>query len=266
MDHFGLTWKRLCRPQPCMNDSVFQMSEPECRTLLLHTVVGTSSGQRALRSICKTQPMSLSFAFIYWMAGALPNTFLENPPCLCRRRIYFSCMWCPDPRAQHVLCECQLQWIVRGGSDLETVGRRGCGICFLCYRFATFLIPTLTLQRLGETLDRQTAELRTAIRRSAAAATREIEVEGRFLLSTHVDDRVGISVMLDRPRGVVNATPATRGTTDQTIVQYRIDPYDVAWDRYITEGYRHFNRSFDWDEPDRYEQCDGAPHLSDSDL
>ena len=128
------------------------------------------------------------------------------------------------------------------------------------------MIPTLTLARVVETLDRQTIEHRTSILYRWQATTREIEVEGRFLLSTHVDDRVGISVTLDRPRGVDNATPATRGTTDQTVVQYRIDPYDVAWDRYITEGFRQFDRSFDWDEPDTYEQGDGAPDLSDSDL
>ena len=168
-----------------------------------------------------------------------------NPPCACIQSTNYRCLWCPVPlRAQLPLCHCQLHWIIDQG---ETIG---VGICVSCHsRSISPGVYTIEqqLSLVRSVLDRRSEFLRTTADRGVTAATSEAEVEGRFVLSSSVDERTDVSVRVLRPRGLENAHIAQRGTTDTTSVEWCLNEQDRSLDEYICDGFRRVDRAFDWD-------------------
>jgi hypothetical protein len=83
------------------------------------------------------------------------------------------------------------------------------------------------------------------------AVTQEVEVQGDFALSSSVDDRTGVRVWVQVGR---RRSPSTNTGRSDTTVEYSITPSDENIQRYVSEGFRTVNRTFDWDRPDRYNE------------
>jgi hypothetical protein len=79
-----------------------------------------------------------------------------------------------------------------------------------------------------------------------------VEVRGNLSLSSSVDDRSGVRAWVHVGRCRVHSTAV--GRSDTTTVEYRVTPYDGDVQRYIDDGLRAGNRTFDWDRPDAYNE------------
>ena len=75
-------------------------------------------------------------------------------------------------------------------------------------------------------------------------------MQGNLALSSNVDDRAGVRVWVQLGRCSIPSTNIGRG--DTTTVEYRVTPYDVDSQRYIDDGFRAANGTFDWDRLDTY--------------
>ena len=114
--------------------------------------------------------------------------------------------------------------------------------------------------RVQQLLDAQSGYLRAEINNTVSRArSREQEVHGRFLISNVADERTGVQVQVERPRGMDNAMDHLSreriSHADTTLVEWRVNPYDSIdgcdLDRWLSDGFRHTDRQFDWETPDR---------------
>ena len=114
--------------------------------------------------------------------------------------------------------------------------------------------------RVQQLLDAQSGYLRAEIDNAVSRArSREQEVQGRFLISNVADERTGVQVQVERPRGMDNARDQLSreriNHADTTLVEWRVSPYDSIdgydLDRWLSDGFRHTDRQFDWDNQDR---------------
>ena len=179
----------------------------------------------------------------------------SNPLCACDTSTSYKCAWCPGKGypgslAEEIKCHCQLHWILYPQLYPGIQGEAGLGICLKCVSRRTNLYHLQSdLQRLDASTRFARGQLEACVH---GAVTQEVEVQGNFALSSSVDDRTGVRVWVQVGRPRVPSTIAGRG--DTTTVEYRVTPYDVDVQRYIDEGFRAVNRTFEWDRPDRYNE------------
>jgi hypothetical protein len=187
-------------------------------------------------------------------------------PCACATSTYYRCAWCPEfghleGLAEEYKCHCQLHWIVfpqlhPGRQGPHVQGGLGLGICRRCdSRCGLQSTYNLTVSGLLESVRRLDASTRVAREHLQAcldgAVTQEVEVQGNFALSSSVDDRTGVRVWVQVGR---RRSPSTNTGRSDTTVEYSITPSDENIQRYVSEGFRTVNRTFDWDRPDRYNE------------
>ena len=181
-----------------------------------------------------------------------------NPLCTCTTSTSYRCAWCPGKGypgslAEEVKCHCQLHWILYPQlyhipHQLES--EAGLGICIKCVsRRANLYHLQSDLLRLDSSARLSRGQLEACVHGST---TQEVEVQGNLSLSSSVDDRSGVRAWVHVGRCRVPSTIV--GRSDTTTVEYRVIPYDVDVQRYIDDGFRADNRTFDWDRPDTYNE------------
>ena len=190
----------------------------------------------------------------------------DNPPCACVTSTYYKCAWCPGSLAEEIKCHCQLHWILY--PQLYGLGGQsglGLGVCLRCVSGLDLSLWSASEVATISTLDTSTRVTRGQIEVCVnGAITQEVEVQGNLALSTSVDDRSGVRVWVQVGRARAPTTGLGRG--DTTTVEYSVNPYDRDMQRYLDEGFRAVNRTFDWDRPDRYNGDPGTQVVSDGDL
>ena len=188
---------------------------------------------------------------------------VENPPCACTSSTYHKCAWCPGLLAEEIKCRCQLHWILHPQRYPGVQGGLGLGICFRCVaRHNPYHLHHL--QADLQILDADTRVARGQLDLCVyGSVTQEVEVQGNFALSSSVDDRTGVRIWVQIGRS--RAPPTNVGGRDTTTVEYRVTPFDNDVQRYLDEGFRAVDRSFDWDRPDRFNLHDGDWGVEDAD-